>query len=327
MNMLKKGPDLKLSDLQVPRFLKDLYYDLSDRHLLPLVVLLLVAIVAVPILIGKNGDFEEAAPPAAIPPAGSDSSLVVAKAAPGLREYDRRFEGDVARDPFTQQYAEGGEGEASGGEPPTEATIETSSGGGEGGSEPVPSGGSETPGNSGAPEEDPNRDQLTYYSWVIDVSITPGSGAGETKSEPTVRRGQPQYTSLPSRKVPALTYIGVTKDESRVLMLVSDKVTGLFGDAVCVQGSEKCQLLALEPGFPVTVVYGADSRTYRIELRKIRMVTTDKLNKAPLGKNGKQSKKSGPEKSGRTKGYSSRSPQPIPPASTDVSLDQLFAGQ
>ncbi len=323
MNMLKKGPDLKLSDLKVPGFLKDIYYDLSDRHLLPLVVLLLVAIVAVPILIGKDSELEEAVPPAAIPPAGAGSNLVVAKAAPGLREYDRRFEGEVARDPFVQQYRdEEGTGAGAGGEQPTEATIESSAGSG-GGSEPVPSGGSETPGG-GAPEEDPDRDRLTYYSWVIDVGITPGSGAGENKSEPTVRRGQPQYTSLPSRKVPALTYIGVSKDESKALMLVSDKVTGLFGDAVCVQGSEKCQLLALEPGFPVTVVYGADSRTYRVELRKIRLVTTDKLNKAPLGKNGK---KGGSKKSGRTKGYSASAQQPISPPSTDVSLDQLLAGK
>jgi hypothetical protein len=326
MNMLKKGPDLKLSNLKVPGFLQYIYYDLKDRHLLPLVVLLLVAVVAVPILIGKNSEIEEAIPPAPIPPAGSNSKLVVAKAAPGLREYDRRFDGEVAHDPFQQQYTGGGKGEGPGssGEPPTEATIESS--GGEGGSESVPSGGSEIPESGGAPEEEPDRGQLTYFSWVIDISVTPGSGAGEGKSETTVRRSQPQYTSLPSRKVPALTYIGVTKDESRVLMLVSDKVTALYGDAVCVQGSEKCQLLAMEPGFPVTVVYGADSRTYRIELRKIRLVTTDKLNKAPLGKNGK-GKKGGSKKSGRAKGYSSSEPQPITPPSTDVRLDQLIAGQ
>lgn len=322
MNMLKKGPDLKLSNLKVPGFLQDVYYDLKDRHLLPLVVLLLVAVVAVPILIGKGSEIEEAVPPAAIPPAGSGSNLVVAKATPGLREYDRRFDGEASRDPFKQQYLDKGE-TGSESETPTEATIETS-GGGEGSSETVPSGGSEPSGGGGAPEEEPDRGGLTYFSWVIDVSITPGSGVGENKSEPVVRRGQPQYTSLPSRKVPALTYIGVSKDESRALMLVSDKVTALYGDAVCVQGSEKCQLLAMEPGFPVTVVYGADPRTYRIELRKIRLVSTDTLNKAPLGKNGK---KGGSKKSGRSKGYSSSEPQPILPPSTQVSLDQLIAGQ
>lgn len=315
MNMLKKGPDLKLSGLKAPDFLQDVYYDLRDRHLLPLVVLLLVAVVAVPILIGKGSDFEEAVPPTTIPPAGPEADLVVAKAMPGLREYKRRFDGEEAHDPFKQQYTKEGSDSGPRSEPPTEATIESS--GGEGSSELPSSGG------GGAPDEEPNRDQLVYYSWVIDVSITPGSGAGESKSEPTVRRDQPLYTSLPSKKVPALTYIGITKDEGKALMLVSDKVTALYGDAVCVQGSEKCQLLALEPGFPVTVVYGADSRTYRIELRKIRLVTTDKLNVAKQGKNGK---KGGSKKSGRSSGYSS-DPPPISPPSTDVSLDQLLAGQ
>lgn len=321
MNMLKKGPDLKLSGLKVPAFLQDIYFDLRDRHLLPLVVLLLVALVAVPILIGKGGNIEEVAP-SAIPPVGgsASASLVVSKAAPGLRQYKRRFEGDSAHDPFKQQYAEV-EGSGSGSEPPTEATIETSEGGGSSESFPTESSG----GTSEAPEEEPDSSGLTYFTWVIDVGITPGSGEGESKSDTTVRRGQPQYTSLPSRKVPALTYIGVSKDEQKALMLVSDKVTALYGDAVCVQGHEKCQLLALEPGLPVTVVYGADSRTYRIELRQIKLVTTDKLKKAPLGKNGKNKK--GQQKSGRPKGYSSDPGRPIEPPSADVGLDQLFADQ
>ena len=316
MKMLEKGPNLKLDEIKVPGFLRDLYNDLRDRHLLPLVVLLLIALVAVPILLGKGGDSEEAAP-AAIPPAGGSSGakLTVAKAAPGLRQYERRFEGETAQNPFKQQYS--GEKAESGSGTPNEATIETGSSGTETAPPEV-----ETGGTGGAPEEEPDRGKLTYYSWVIDVGVTPGSGGGEKQSETTVRRSLPQYTSLPSRKVPALTFIGVSKDESKALMLVSDKVTSLFGDAVCVQGSEKCQLLAMEPGIPVTVVYGADSRTYRIELRKIRLVTTDKLNKAPLGKNGQK-------KSGRVGAHTSTASnsKPILPPSADVRLDQLFAGQ
>jgi hypothetical protein len=72
-------------------------------------------------------------------------------------------------------------------------------------------------------------------------------------------------------------------------MLVSDKVTGLFGDGVCIVGSEACQLIALEPEVPETVVYGADSRTYRIELLQLRLLRTDKLNVAPLGPSKKGS--------------------------------------
>ena len=89
---------------------------------------------------------------------------------------------------------------------------------------------------------------------------------------------------LPSRQQPALTFMDVSKDEKKVLMLVSDKVTGLFGDGVCVVGSEHCQLLALEKGIPETVVYGPQERTFRVELLKLRLLTTSKLHKAPLSK-------------------------------------------
>jgi hypothetical protein len=324
--MLKKGPELKLSELKVPGFLQDVYYDLRDRHLLPLVVLLMVAVVAVPILLGKGGDFETT-PPAIAPEAGgAEAHLIVAKSTPGLRVYKRRFEGRVAHNPFKQQFTEKGGGGGSG--TPREATFESSESSGSesasgSSSESTPtessSGGGESE-SGGAPAEEPERSHLTYYSWAVDVSVV--SGTGKEKSEPVVHRNEPEYTSFPSNKVPALTFIGVTKDEKKAVMLVSDKVIGLFGEAVCVRGTEHCQLLALEPNFPVTVVYGADSRTYRIELRKIRLVTTDSLNQAPLGKNkgGKgKGKKSGEEAEG--------SSALIAPRSAEVGVDQRAAGQ
>ncbi len=89
---------------------------------------------------------------------------------------------------------------------------------------------------------------------------------------------------LPSRKQPALTFLSVSKDEKKALMLVSDQVTALFGDGICVVGSETCQLLALEQGVPETVAYGPQEHIFRIELLKLRLLTTSKLHKAPLSK-------------------------------------------
>jgi len=62
MKRLKKGPELKLSELKVPPFLTDLYYDLRDRRLLPLVALVVVAIFAVPFLLGGEST-KPATPP------------------------------------------------------------------------------------------------------------------------------------------------------------------------------------------------------------------------------------------------------------------------
>jgi len=295
MNMLKKGPELKLRDLKVPDFLLDIYYDLKERHLLPLVAILLVALVALPIVLSKSSgaEAEEATGAIATPSAGAPtSSLVVAQAAPGLREYRRRLD-RTPRNPFKQpQASAAGEGSAGGPTTTEEATMiggepeEVTAGGGEGGSTSSPEGNGEPSGH------------LKYYSWTIDVRVTPVS-SGKDKPEATVRHNLPELTMLPSHSVPALTFVGVTKDEKNAVMLVSDKVTGLFGDATCTVGSEACQLIVLQPEIPETVVYGADSRTYRIELLKVGLTETDKLNTAPLGKSKKQESGKGREQEQR----------------------------
>lgn len=304
MNMLKKGPELKMPAIKVPDFPLDLYYDLRERHLLPLVAILIVAIVALPIALSSGSDTEEesavATPSTGVP----TSTLVVAKATPGLRDYRHRLAG-TPKDPFEpQQTATAGE-EGTGGAGGT-TVSEVSSSGGESSPAPTesePSSSSpettssspaemthDTPPNKGNGEPS-NGEQLHYYSFAIDVRVVPvSSGASDSKAEPSTRRNLPELTMLPSRKVPALTFMGVSKDEKKALMLVSDKVTGLFGDGVCIVGSERCQMLALEPGIPETVVYGPQGHSFRIELLKVRLLSTEKLQEAPLGNPSKEEK-------------------------------------
>jgi hypothetical protein len=278
--MLKKGPELKMPDLKVPDFLIDVYYDLRERRLLPLVAILIVALVALPIVLSNGSSSAE--PEAAIATPSSTpvptSKLVVAKSAPGLRDYHKRLSG-TPKDPFKQQYAEGEGGEGVGSAPSGEesnVTVESSESSGTS----IETTETASPGEGNG--EPPAGGHLQYYSFAIDVRVTPVT-TGKKKPEATTRHNLPDMTMLPSRSVPALTFVGVTKDQKNAVMLVSDKVTGLFGDATCIEGSESCQLIALEPGIPETVVYGADSRTYRIELLQVQLLRTDKLNVAPLG--------------------------------------------
>ncbi len=49
-----KGPELKMPEPKAPAFLADLYYDLRDRRLLPLLALVVVAIAATPFLLGQE---------------------------------------------------------------------------------------------------------------------------------------------------------------------------------------------------------------------------------------------------------------------------------
>lgn len=313
--MLKKGPEINLSslknlkakDLKVPQVVSDLYWDLRDRYLLPAVVLLLVALVAVPIALGRSSDSswedaiseagvaDEIAGASAVPPATGE---LVAKAAPGLRDYRRRLDELKEKDPFVQQFSNAGaEGtttaaagtEASGGGSATSAEPSTS----------LPEGPAPNPGGESPPEEtSPDSPNLTWFSYAIDVRVVSLGEAGSSASTSaandsnvTVRRNLPELTVLPSREAPAAIYMGVTKDSKKALMMISDKVQGIFGDATCVLGSTSCQLLAMEPGLPVTFVYGPSERTFRIELLKLRLLNTDHLNRAPLGSDKKKSKR------------------------------------
>lgn len=301
MSFLKKGPEIKLSELKlsklqhvkVPGFLQDVYYDLKDRHLLPVAVILLVAIFAVPIAISSNsGSTEEGADAggasASTSDAGAATGALVAEAAPGLRAYERRLDHESATDPF--------EGHGGGGEQP-EAESVTS----EGASGGSPSGESSGSGEStefSFPETEPAsedggnppKSKLTYFSTAIDVRITSGSGEEKTTK---VRKNLPELTMLPSRETPAIVFMGATKDSKKAVMTVSSDVKAIFGDAKCVLGSETCQLLAMEAGLPETFVYGGAEKTYKIEILKVHLVESDKVNKAPLGEgdgNGKGKK-------------------------------------
>ena len=293
--MLKKGPEIKLPDLKVPDFLRDLYYDLRERHLLPLVALLAVAIVAVPIALSQSPDSEgseEEVAAAIASVSNAHSGVLVAKSAPGLREFDRRLDHLHAKDPFQLQTADEGESSTATGESEA-APSESSSPSSEVPSE-APTSSSTTPSEGGA-EPTPGPGNLTYYSYAIDVRVVTGGtqegGSGNDSSgQSTVRRNLPELTMLPSRDTPAAIYMGSTKDGKKALMLISSDVQAIFGDGKCVLGSDSCELLAMEPGLPETFVYGGAGRTFKIELLKIHLVTTDKLNRAPLGKPKKQGK-------------------------------------
>lgn len=304
MNFLKKGPEIKLSEIKVPNFLVDVYYDLKERHLLPVAAILIVAIVAVPIALsqssGSEGESTEAGSPlASTSSASAETHELVAKSMPGLRAYQRRLGNLRAKDPFKQQYTKPEGGSESSGESGSEGSEANGSESGETTSSGTEPAGTEpsTEGSEGEPTG-----KLRYYSYAIDVRVSsaagqsessaPTDGAPQTPKNPssppkrtwTTRHNLPELTMLPSREIPAVIYMGSTKDGKKALMLVSSNVTAVFGDATCVLGSKSCELLAMEPGLPETFVYGASGKTYKIELLKVHLVETKKLNRAALGK-------------------------------------------
>lgn len=285
-----KGPELKLSELKVPPFLTDLYWDLRDRRLLPLVALVLVAIVAAPILLGGGSD--ESAPPASPAVAtpseasGADAStFTVVEAKPGLRDYRKRLARRKPTDPFKQRYTapqvKGAELNAQTSTSTTSSTSSTSTSFTDSSSETtstktttVESSSSNPPSDSGGADSGAH---LTLFAFAVDVKITRIEGGGDgsqTKTESNTRHGVMPPTPLPGEKAPVVTYMGVGQGAKKALLMVSNNVKSIFGDAKCVSGTDTCQLLEVEPGLPETFVYGDNDVRYKINVLKIEPVAT-----------------------------------------------------
>jgi hypothetical protein len=295
-----KGPEIKLPKLKTPenvkapKFLADLYHDLDERHLLPVVAILVVAIIAIPMLLGGSSDSADntagagAGASASAAPNARPTTLVVAKSTPRLRDYRRRLGHLRPKDPFKPHYTQSstsGEGGATASAAPeTPASTETT----ESSPTPTTESGNESSDGGASPGSAPssNDPKVTFLTYAIDVRVVPvSSGDGKpSQAEPTVRHDLPPLVMLPSRDKPALIYVGPSRDGKKAMMLVSNDVTALFGDSKCILGSESCQMLALEPGLPETIVFGPQARTYRVELLKIQIESNDHLNRAALGK-------------------------------------------
>jgi hypothetical protein len=283
-----KAPELKKPDLKVPDFLKDLYWDLRERHLLPLVALGVVAIVAVPFLLG--GDSEEPAP---VPPSSAGapvpagaSSLAVVESKPGLRDYRKRLKARSATDPFEQRYTSaqlkgtqlggGDEGESTSSTTTatstTKTTKTTKTVEGKDGTTTVTTDTVEETSEKGSDGE------LTLFSFGASIKIvrieTEADGRTE-KSDPVVRHRVVPPAVLPSEKTQVVTYMGISPETRKPLLLISDEVTSVFGEGNCLSGTSTCQLLEVETGFPVTFVH-ANGVRYKINVLKIEPVVSGK---------------------------------------------------
>lgn len=293
MKRLKGGPELKMPELKVPAFLVDLYWDLRDRRLLPLVGLAIVAIVAVPFLLG-GGSKEEEVPVVAgassVPsPEPASAKLTVVEAKPGLRDYRKRLRDEQPTDPFVQRYTApqlkgtelgGGGEEASSSSTSTStstSTTKVTKTSKNSDSTSTTEVTTETNGESSPGSEGGKVPQLTLYSFAADVKIvrTTSSADGEKVTDPpTVRHRVIPPAALPGEKAQVVTYMGISPTTRKPLLLISDQVTAVFGEATCLSGANSCQLIEVEAGFPETFVFGAGDVRYKITVLKVYPVAT-----------------------------------------------------
>jgi hypothetical protein len=258
---------------KLQKFLGDLVYDLRNRGLLPVVVLLLVAIVAIPVVITRGGSSSAsiantAAVQEAVASAPEAQSAVVAYE-PGLRKYQDRLDRLSPKDPFKQQFS--GAVQAA-----TELSGTVSGSGATGTTTPTDvsgdTGSTDTSGDSTSKKKKKKKRKAAtaYVSYQTDVMV--GEASAPLQSLTNVA----PLTPLPSETAPVLTYLGPNAGGQYALFLVSNKVSQLTGPGVCIPAPDECSLLALGAGQTEDMTYNVDGKAYRIQVLRLRRVTSSK---------------------------------------------------
>jgi hypothetical protein len=251
---------------KIQKFVGDVVHDLRNKGLLPVVILLLVAMVAVPIVIARGGSGGSSASlqssASSVKPAPETQSAVVTYA-PGVRDYTKRLDSQSPTDPFEQKFAESAAKAAdlnsttapttSGGSSSDGATSPTTS--------PVPSSGS-SGGSTGGSRT------VRYFYSVADVSM------GDVTQPLQRHRKLKPFTPLPNQTVPVLIYLGASLDGEHAYFSISKLADQPTGPGVCVPSPTDCSLLVLEAGQTEDLVYSVDGKTYRVKVNKINRVVT-----------------------------------------------------
>lgn len=283
-----KSPQLKSPQLKTPGFMKtppvqppgvvqDLWRDLRDKRLLPVVVLLFVATLAVPILVGGG----EEPPPTgtgadigAIAGGGSETpeaEPVVVAYVPGIRDEEERLRAFKARNPFAQQYAGPSKSAVKELEQAEAQTVEATAAAEETGiaaeeavraeiASTTDSGSSGGGGNGGSG----NGGKAVLFTWEVDVKIGP---IGEAKKLKGVKQGE----FLPGLKRPVVMFVSANADKGEALFYVSRDVSSTSGDGRCLPNRQACEFLLLKTGQQHRLEYEPEGRAYRLKLSKVEL--------------------------------------------------------
>jgi hypothetical protein len=257
---------------KIQKFFGDVVYDLRNRGLLPVVILLLVAIVAVPIVIsrgGSSGSSPSQASSAVAKPAPEAQSAVVSYA-PGVRDYTKRLDGLSAKDPFRQKFAESAAAASDlNSTVPAPSSTDTSSSAvatsPSTGSAPSSGGSGGSSGSGGSGTGGPT---VRYFYSVADVSV------GEVTQPLQRHKKLKPFTPLPNQTVPVLIYLGASLDGKHAYFSISKSADQPNGAGVCVPSPTDCSLLVLAAGQAEDIVYSVDGKTYRVKVNKINRVVT-----------------------------------------------------
>lgn len=253
--------------MNLPPLLDNLYRDLRDKRLLPVVGLLLVALVVVPIALGGEDapDPSGAAAPSAalgsVEEAPEVDTVVLAEI-PGIRNYKQRLDEFKRRNPFKQQLTQPSADARKQLEAAKTEAASVASGSGGAGSKAGGSGGSgggNTSGGSGGGSE------IIIFSYRINAKMGP---IGDSKAYEGVKLGD----FLPGKKRPIVQLLAASEEDDTAIFYVSRSVSLAEGDGSCFPSKRDCEFLRMRVGDQQRLEYEPEGRAYRLKLSKIELV-------------------------------------------------------
>jgi uncharacterized membrane protein len=263
------------------KHVETVWRELLSRRLLPLAILLVAALAAIPFLLAKNP--EPAGPVTApVPGAGASTTTspdasAVTLVTDGERTKRRRVLG-ARKNPFEPAAAPKGADKttALGADP---AQPQTSQTGGTGTTTPS-NGGSTAPASAppaaAPPASAPAAPKPHYELYSLTVRF--GSTDGELQ-----KSNLPRLKALPSADDPVLVYLGLAKDNKTAIFMVDSNVTPQ-GDGNCDPSPANCETIRLKVGdtefFDVKDESGQVSSQYQLDLLNIKKSTTASASKA-----------------------------------------------
>ena len=263
--------------------LETVWRELVSRRLLPVAILLVAALAAIPFLLAKN----PAAAPVTAPVTGSGASApassaddsVVTLVTDGQRTKRRRVLGE-RKNPFEPAPAPKISKQAQG---PLSEPVQTTTatGGSTSGPNPSSSGGSSTPPASTPPVSAPPAGvpvaPKPHYE-LYSLTVRFGSTEGELK-----KSNLPRLKALPGADDPVLVYLGLAKDNKTAIFMVDSNVDPQ-GDGTCEPSPANCETIRLKVGdtefFDVKDETGTTTAQYQLDLIKIKRSTTASAAKA-----------------------------------------------
>ena len=249
----------------------NLWRQLVQRRLLPVAILLIAALAAVPLLLAKDADPVPVPPPAQVDTKSELATTPIVTAATAGERIKRRKVLGAAKNPFAVDVepaeAETPAGGDAGGTTPDAPKPDAGSGGAAPGAGSPPSSGAPVAPTAPTVPDEPAPAPKKYAPEELTVRF---GGSDDDKRE-SVKRLQP----LPSAELPVLIYMGVLKDGKTAEFMLDAGVTAI-GDGECHPSPDECETIRLRVGetefLDVVDESGNVAQQFQLDLLKIHNV-------------------------------------------------------